>query len=60
MIWDLWSIRMVGPKQFVRVRHGRDVYEGRSISLGGFGGEEKMLGRDEREALTDGGIKTGL
>ena len=33
MIWDLWSIRMVGPRPFTRVGHGSDVYKGRSISV---------------------------
>ena len=41
---------MVGPRPFVRVRHGSDVYEGKRISV---------EGRDGRE-VTGGGIKISL
>ena len=33
-VCDVWSIRIIGPRDLLRVGHGPDVYEGGGVELG--------------------------
>ena len=47
-VWDLWSIRIIGPRSFPRVRHGVSMCSRRGIAAkggvdGGSMGETQKL-----------------
>ena len=56
LVWDIWSVRVIGPRVSQGVRHGSDVYEkgfrrrvGSKVGMRGFGCGERTL-------ETDGGV----
>ena len=60
MVPDVWSVGVIGPRVFLRVRHGPDVYEerirrrvGSKVGIREFRCGEEVLG-------IDGGEVTGI